>query len=115
NVYQVYFAMHISTIAFVDLRIRQELSRISNALNGQLRLPKRTLFRTTSQFQHLNESKELRKKHEHFLLRSRDLMEIYEQYFPLRIFNVCTIDCKFLFALTMFIANYVVLVMQTSI
>ena len=46
-------------------------------------------------------------------IRARELSQVYQSYFHLRMFNMCRVDLEFTFSVGFFIASYVVLVTQT--
>ncbi len=50
----------------------------------------------------------------HKALKSKEIIDIYREYFQLRLYNFCTFNMSFTFSTTLFIINYSVLVTQTN-
>lgn len=96
DTYFFQFAFHLFFLAIGEFFVQKQLNQIENIFKNHYKLNKFKKFKVKMKICNL------------------ELMPLYQNHFQLRLFNLVNINFVFLFALTFFVLNYVIFIMQTS-
>ncbi|KAH9403481.1 hypothetical protein TYRP_015374 [Tyrophagus putrescentiae] len=103
DTYLLQFALHIFTLAYCEVAVQRELTKIfSITANHHKKVS--------------NCDTNLRRSEMNMMtpIRNFELMSLYRDRFQLRLFSLVSINWAFIFALALFVLNYVIFIMQTS-
>ena len=103
DTYLLQFALHIFTLAYCEVAVQNQLTKIFSIISNH--------HKKVS-----NCDTNLRRSEMNMMtpIRNFELMSLYRDRFQLRLFSLVSINWAFIFALALFVLNYVIFIMQTS-
>ncbi len=107
DTYLLQFALHLFSLAYGEVAVQRQLTKVFSIIANHHK--KVSTFAGENSRRCIKSEVNMMKP-----IRNLELLSLYRHRFQLRLFSLVSINWAFIFALALFVLNYVIFIMQTS-